>query len=92
MEHHGEALRLETNREFVEALKEDYTKVLDNKDIEMIGYAIKLTKAPHSIIEEDIINLRELGFEDRDIFDINQVVAYFNYVNRIASGLGVELE
>jgi uncharacterized protein YciW len=36
--------------------------------------------------------LRASGLTDRDIVDLNQVVAYFNYVNRIAEGLGVELE
>ena len=58
----------------------------------MLAYAEKLTKKPSSITEQDIIKLREFNFSDRDIFDINQVVAYFNYVNRIADGLGIELE
>jgi len=58
----------------------------------MIAYALKLTKAPHSVKFEDVEALYTLGFSERDVFDINQVTAYFNYVNRIASGLGVELE
>jgi len=36
--------------------------------------------------------LRASGLTDRDIVDLNEVVAYFNYVNRVADGLGVELE
>ena len=36
--------------------------------------------------------LRDVGFKDRAILDINQIVAYFAYVNRIADGLGVDLE
>lgn len=40
----------------------------------------------------DVERLRDYGLSDRDIVDANQVVAYFNYVNRIADGLGVELE
>jgi NAD(P)H-hydrate epimerase len=42
--------------------------------------------------ERDVVRLRDAGFDDRAIVDANQVVAYFNYVNRVADGLGVELE
>lgn len=58
----------------------------------MLHYAERLTREPASIEEKDITSLRNADFSDRDIFDINQVVAYFNYVTRIAKGLGVELE
>ena len=65
---------------------------LEKKDIFMLQYAEKLTRQVSSISERDIKGLRKFGFSDRDIFDVNQVVAYFNYVNRIADGLGVNLE
>ena len=42
--------------------------------------------------EEDVERLREAGFDDRAILDACQVTAYYNYVNRLADGLGVELE
>lgn len=58
----------------------------------MLLYVEKLTTSPAKMEAEDLDHLRGWGFSDRDIFDINQVVAYFNYVNRIADGLGVELE
>ena len=45
-----------------------------------------------SIEEADVEDLRTAGFDDRAIHDACQVVAYFNYVNRVADGLGVELE
>ena len=32
------------------------------------------------------------GHSDRSILDINQIVAYYAFVNRIADGLGVDLE
>tara|TARA_B100000700_G_scaffold330826_1_gene459328 strand:+ start:712 stop:930 length:219 start_codon:yes stop_codon:yes gene_type:complete len=51
-----------------------------------------LTRDPGSIERGDIDRLRELGFEDRAVLDICQVVSYYNYVNRLADGLGVELE
>ena len=42
--------------------------------------------------EQDIETLREAGWNDREIHDGCQVIAYFNYINRIADGLGVDLE
>ena len=75
------------------AVLEDYKSAnLEKKDIFMLQYAEKLTRQVSSISERDIKGLRKFGFSDRDIFDINQVVAYFNYVHRIADGLGVSLE
>lgn len=58
----------------------------------MLRYAEKLTEEPWKMVEEDVIKLREAGFEDVDILDINQIVAYYAYVNRTADGLGVKLE
>lgn len=58
----------------------------------MLTYVKKLTESPKQVKKKDVENLRKLGFTDRDIFDINQITAYFNYVNRIADGLGVDLE
>lgn len=42
--------------------------------------------------EADVKRLREVGLSDRAIHDATQVIAYFNYINRIADGLGVDLE
>ena len=58
----------------------------------MLGYAIKLTRTPAEMIEADVVALRDAGFSDRAILDINQIAGYFAYVNRLADGLGVELE
>ena len=55
----------------------------------MLDYAVKLTRTPGDMRESDIAALRAQGFSDRDILDINQVTAYFAYVNRVADGLGV---
>lgn len=54
------------------------------------AYARKLTTAPDTVTQSDIESLRDVGFSDRDILDIALVTAYFNFVNRIALGLGVE--
>jgi uncharacterized peroxidase-related enzyme len=58
----------------------------------MYGYARKLTLKPAEMSEADLQPLREVGLLDREIVDVNQVVSYFNYVNRIAEGLGVTVE
>jgi uncharacterized peroxidase-related enzyme len=58
----------------------------------MLGYAQKLTERPQDMNEADVDALRLVGFSDRDILDICEVVAYYAYVNRIADGLGVQLE
>ena len=58
----------------------------------MLDYAVKLTREPWTMVREDVEALRQVGFDDRGILDINQVTGYFAYVNRLADGLGVELE
>jgi len=58
----------------------------------MLAYAEKLTREPWSVTQDDIHLLRDAGWDDRGIHDMAQVVAYFNYVNRLADGLGVSLE
>lgn len=58
----------------------------------MLRYARQLTRDPASVGSEDVDRLRAQGFDDRGVLDICQVVSYFNYVNRLADGLGVELE
>jgi uncharacterized protein YciW len=58
----------------------------------MLTYVEKLTRTPAAMERSDVEGLRSAGFTDRDILDIATVVAYYAYVNRIADGLGVELE
>ena len=58
----------------------------------MLDYADKLTRTPGLMRESDVIALRAHGLGDRDILDVNQVVAYFAYVNRVADGLGVTID
>lgn len=53
---------------------------------------MKLTHTPHAMVPADLDDLRRCGFDDRAIHDATQVIAYFNYINRIADALGVEPE
>ena len=58
----------------------------------MLDYAAKLTREPWNMEAADVEALRAAGFSDVGILDIVQVVGYYAYVNRLADGLGVELE
>ena len=58
----------------------------------MLRYVQKLTRAPAGMNRDDVEALRQAGFADAAILDICQVAAYFAFVNRLADGLGVELE
>ena len=58
----------------------------------LLSYTEKLTTDPAACGPEDIAVLRQKGWNDRAIHDATQIVSYFNYINRIADGLGVEPE
>ena len=58
----------------------------------LISYAETLTRTPAAVTNADINALRDAGFDDRGIHDACAIVAYFAFVNRIADGLGVEIE
>ena len=58
----------------------------------MLSYAVKLSLEPWKMGEADIQELRCAGFSNAGILDIVQVTGYYAYVNRLADGLGVELE
>jgi uncharacterized peroxidase-related enzyme len=73
-------------------VKEKTSAELNEEDTIILKYAIKLTRTPSLIQNSDIESLRNVGLDDRTIHDVCAVTAYFNFVNRMASGLGVELE
>ena len=75
------------------SLASDFKKAgLETADQVMLDYAIKLTRSPGNMVRKDAEALRRAGFDDRAIHDICAITAYFAFVNRIADGLGVELE
>ena len=58
----------------------------------MLDYAVKLTRSPDAMGASDVDALRLVGMTDGEILDVCQITAYYNYVNRLADGLGVEIE
>lgn len=65
---------------------------LDRRERALVDYVLKLTRTPRDVSEADVDALRAAGLSDAAIHDAAAVAAYFNFVNRMASGLGVELE
>lgn len=65
---------------------------LDDADRALCAFAEKLTHRQREVGPDDLDILRGHGFDDRAIHDATQVVAYFNYITRVADGLGVEAE
>jgi uncharacterized peroxidase-related enzyme len=62
------------------------------RELALLRYADKLTRDPASMRPDDVEALRAVGFDDLAIHDACAIVAYYAFVNRIADGLGVELE
>ena len=65
------------------------TPVFSGRDLALLNYARKLTQTPNDMIQADVQALRLAGLDDGEILEANQVIAYFNYANRLVNGLGV---
>jgi len=90
--HHAEALRRYVDdEETLELLMSaDGLETLEPRLSNIVRHADKLTSAASAMTESDLGELRAVGLSDGDILDLTLIVAYFNFVNRIALGLGVE--
>lgn len=68
---------------------DSFCEIFDSKYQKALNYVEILTNEPKAISKVHIDSLREVGFTDGEILEINQVTAYFNYANRTVLGLGV---
>lgn len=86
---HGAAVRqLSGDPALGEALVMNYRVAsLDKKQRAMLDFAVLMTEASYRIEETDRQNLRDVGFDDRDIWDIAAVASFFNMTNRMASAV-----
>lgn len=91
MESHAEFLRRVTlDESLARQIKENYQgAALDKRERAMLDYVAKLTLAPRTVHNGDIEALRQMGFDDTAILQINLIASWFNYINRVADGLGV---
>ena len=89
--HHAHALSHYIEDDVLNMLREaDGLETLEPRLSNIVRHAEKLTSAPGAMTESDLGELRAVGLDDKDILDITLIVAYFNFVNRIALGLGVD--
>ena len=90
--HHVESLRAyEDDEEILASLATaDGLEALEPRLSNIARHAEKLTNVPGAMTESDLGELRAVGLSDKDILDLTMIVGYFNFVNRIAVGLGVE--
>jgi uncharacterized peroxidase-related enzyme len=78
------------DEELTAALRRDYTQAqLSEQDRAMLDYVTKITNEPSRIGQLDLDSLRRVGFDDCGILQINLIASWFNYINRVADGLGV---
>jgi len=68
------------------------TAMLSERERALCAYADKVTRTPAALGPADLDPLRAHDLTDRDLHDAVQVIAYFNYINRIADALGTDLE
>jgi len=81
----------------VAAVQSDYRQALPAAEMTaadraMLDFAVKLTRDSRAATQQDIEALRAAGFSDTAIHDIVQITGFFAYYNRLADGLGIDLE
>lgn len=85
-------MHLEGKADLVDKLKNQDYSDFDDRMKAAIQYAIKLTKYPMLSFAEDLAALSAAGWSPGAVLEINLTVSYFNMMNRIASGMSVQLE
>ena len=76
-----------------QAIQKDYREAeVTPEERAMLDYVAKLTLTPARMMREDVESLRATGFDDVAILQINLIASWFNYINRVADGLGVGKE
>ncbi|MDH5619246.1 MAG: peroxidase-related enzyme [Gammaproteobacteria bacterium] len=90
--HHTESLRhfIDDEETLSMLATADGLETLEPRLSNIVRHAEKLTTAPAAMTESDLGELRAEGLSDKDILDLTLIVGYFNFVNRIAMGLGVQ--
>jgi uncharacterized peroxidase-related enzyme len=92
--HHSEALeRVDKDPAALYNLIRELTSKKESaREKALLAYAAKLTLAPKDVTSEDVNDLKDAGLTDEEILRANLIAGYFNFSNRVALGLGGELE
>ena len=90
---HGGFLRQHSDdSELASHIMHDYTQAdLDPKTRGMLDFAVKLTREPWAMKKADVNALRDLGLTDEEVLSVVLITCNFNFMSRLANGLGVEL-
>ncbi|MFQ5875466.1 MAG: peroxidase-related enzyme [Dehalococcoidia bacterium] len=91
---HGGALReVSGDPALASQVMHDYTKAdMDPQTRAMLDFAVLLTREPGSMREENIEELRQAGLTDEQVLSVVLITCHFNFMTRLADGLGVELD
>jgi uncharacterized peroxidase-related enzyme len=94
MESHEKDLRsVVDSDEQVRAIQDDYRSAgLPERECALLDYAVKLTRSVTSVGRDDLEALRAHGFTDEQLVDAVHCIGYFNFINRVLDGLGVDPE
>ncbi len=94
MESHEKDLRsVVESDEQRQAVQEDYRSAdLTLRELALLDFAVRLTQSPSGIRNDDLDTLRGHGLTDEQIVDAVQCISYFNFINRVLDGLGVDPE
>ena len=93
MSHGGFLRQHSADPELSSHIMHDYTQAdLDEQTRGMLDFAVKLTKNPSGSKKADVERLRDLGLNDQQILSTVLITCCFNFMTRLADGLGVEME
>ena|SRR5688572_11574452 len=94
MESHEKDLRSAVeSEELRKAIQNDYRAAgLAAREVALLDYAVKLTRNPQGVSRADLDALRKVGYADEQLVDVVQCISYFNFINRVLDGLGVDPE
>jgi uncharacterized peroxidase-related enzyme len=94
MESHEKDLRaaVESDEQRAAVQADYHSAGLTAREIALLDFAVKLTKSPSCIERQDLDALRAHGFTDEQLVDAVHCIGYFNFINRVLDGLGVDPE
>lgn len=96
VEHHAVGVARALGEEHAARIREalerrDLGSAVAERELPLLRYAERLTRDPAGVTEGDVAALRDAGWNDAEILEANQIIAYFAYANRTVLGLGVSL-
>ena len=94
MESHEKDLRSVVERDQqLQAVQEDYRSAgLTPRELALLDFAVRLTKSPSGVRKDNLDALRVHGLTDEQLVDAVHCISYFNFINRVLDGLGVDAE